>query len=155
MVTGDYIGLLDHDDLLLDFSLYEVVRYINLNPEADFLYSDEDKIYKTVDNRFDAYFKPDFSPDTLNSNNYICHFSVFKKELMDKLGGFRSEYDGAQDFDIILRMTELTQNIVHIPKILYHWRVHKASTAKAPETKPYAQDTGRKAIVDHLKRIRI
>ena len=153
LVTGDFIGLLDHDDLLMDFTLFEVVKAINANPNVEFLYSDEDKINGKVEKRFDPYFKPDFSPDSLNSNNYICHFSVFKKELMDKLGGFRSEYDGAQDFDIILRMTEITKNIVHIPKILYHWRVHKDSTARVPEAKPYALESGKKAIADHLKRL--
>lgn len=153
LVTGDFIGLLDHDDMLLDFTLYEVVKAINENPDVDFLFSDEDKIDESVKNRYEPYFKSDYGPDSLGSLNYICHFSVFKKELMDKLGGFRSEYDGAQDYDIILRMTEITQNIVHIPKILYHWRVHKASTAMAPEAKPYAQIAGRKAVTDHLKRI--
>ena len=153
LVTGDFIGLLDHDDLLMDFTLFEVVKVINANPNVEFIYTDEDKIDETVDKRFDAYFKSDYAPDTLNSINYICHFSVFKKELMDKLGGFRSEYDGAQDYDIILRMTEITQNIIHIPKILYHWRVHKDSTARVPEAKPYAIEAGRKAIEDHLKRI--
>ena len=153
MVTGDFIGLLDHDDLLLDFTLFEVVKAINENPDVEFLYTDEDKIYETSSFRFNPYFKSDYGPDSLNCNNYICHFSVFKKELMDKLGGFRSEYDGAQDYDIILRMTEITQNIVHIPKILYHWRVHKDSTARVPEAKPYAQEAGRRAVEDHLKRI--
>ena len=137
----------------MDFTLYEVVKAINENPDVEFLYSDEDKIDENVKKRFDPYFKSDYGPDSLNSNNYICHFSVFKKELMDKLGGFRSEYDGAQDYDIILRMTENTQNIIHIPKILYHWRVHKDSTARVPEAKPYAQEAGRRAVEDHLKRI--
>ena len=153
LVTGDFIGLLDHDDMLLDFSLYEVVKAINENPDVEFLFSDEDKIDDNYKNRFEPYFKSDYGPDSLNSINYICHFSVFKKELMDKLEGFRSKYDGAQDYDIILRMTEFTQNIVHIPKILYHWRVHKDSTAKTPEAKPYTREAGRKAVEDHLKRI--
>ena len=154
LATGDFIALFDHDDLLPKFSLFEVVKAINENPEVEFLYSDEDKITTSDSSRFDAYFKPDFAPDSLRANNYICHFSVFKKELMDKLGGERSEFDGAQDYDLILRMSENTRNIVHIPKILYHWRVHKNSTAKAGDTaKPYAYEAGIKAIQAHIDRI--
>lgn len=154
MATGDYIALLDHDDILAKFALYEVVKAINEKEKVDFIYSDEDKCTK-IDNRYDPHFKPDFAIDTLRSVNYICHFSVFKKELMDKLGGFRSEFDGAQDYDIILRMTEETKHIVHIPKILYHWRVHPASTAAstAGEAKPYAFEAGKKAIESHLERV--
>ena len=154
LATGDFIALFDHDDLLPTFSLYEVVKAINENPEVEFLYSDEDKITTMDQPRFDPYFKPDFAPDTLRANNYICHFSVFKKELLEKLGGERSEFDGAQDYDLILRMSEETSNIVHIPKILYHWRVHENSTAKAGETaKPYAYEAGIKVLQAHLKRV--
>ena len=153
LVTGDYIGLLDHDDLLPVFSLYEVVKAINENPEVEFIYTDEDKIEETIDKRIEPYFKPDFAIDTLRSLNYICHFGIFKKSLMDKLGGFRSEYDGSQDFDIILRMSENTDKIVHISKILYHWRISKDSTARIPEAKPYTVLAGIKAIEDHLKRV--
>lgn len=155
MATGDYIALLDHDDVLAKYALYEVVKRINQFPEAEFLYSDEDKIDQNG-NRFDAYFKPEFAPDTLRCQNYICHFSVFKKELMDKLGGFRSEFDGAQDYDIFLRMSEVVkpENIKHIPRILYHWRVHKGSTAmENSEAKNYAFDNGIKAIEAHLERV--
>lgn len=155
MVTGEYIALLDHDDTLSEYALYEVVNCINKYPEAEFMYSDEDKIDENG-NRYDAYFKPDFAIDTLRAQNYICHFSVFKKELMDKLGGFRSEYDGAQDYDIFLRMAETVdpKNIKHIPRILYHWRVHNESTAKLDSNaKDYAFISGSKAIADHLKRV--
>lgn len=155
MAEGDYIALLDHDDILAEYALYEVVSYINKWPNAEFLYSDEDKIDEN-DNRYDAYFKPDFAPDTLRCQNYICHFSIFKKELMDKLGGFKSDYDGAQDYDIFLRMSEIAkvENIKHIPKLLYHWRVHNESTAKLnSHAKNYAFEAGKKAIEDHLKRI--
>ena len=155
MAEGDYIALLDHDDILAEYALYEVVSYINKWPEAEFLYSDEDKIDEN-DNRYDAYFKPDFAPDTLRCQNYICHFSIFKKELMEKLGGFKSDYDGAQDYDIFLRMSETAkvENIKHIPKLLYHWRVHNESTAKLnSHAKNYAFEAGKKAIEDHLKRI--
>ena len=152
LVTGDFIGLLDHDDLLPAFSLYEVVKAINENPNVEFLYSDEDKLETAKGPRYGVFFKPDFSPYTLNSANYICHFSIFKKELMDKLGGFRSEYDGSQDFDIVARASELTQNIVHIPRVLYHWRAHRNSTAQNSDSKPYAFEVGKKVIRDHIKR---
>lgn len=152
LATGDFIGLLDHDDLLPVFSLYEVVKAINENPDVEFLYSDEDKLETAKGPRYGVFFKPDFSPYTLNSANYICHFSIFKKELMDKLGGFRSEYDGSQDFDIVARASELTKHIVHIPKVLYHWRAHKNSTAQNSDSKPYAFEIGKKVIKDHIKR---
>ena len=155
MATGDYIALFDHDDLLPIFSLYEIVKTINENPNVEFIYTDEDKI--TVDGkRFGPHFKPDFSLDFLTSNNYICHFSIFRKDLMDKLEGERSKYDGAQDFDIIIRMAEIVdpRNIIHIPKILYHWRAHPNSTAQSDtDSKPYAFEAGIKVIEDHLERI--
>ena len=156
LATGDYIGLLDHDDLLPLNALFEVVKAINENPEIEYIYTDEDKIEDVKSKRYDPHFKPDYAPDFLMSGNYICHFSVFKKELMDKLEGFRSEYDGAQDFDIILRATENVKdikNIKHIPKILYHWRIHEGSTAANFEVKSYAIEAGEKAIQDHLNRI--
>lgn len=157
MATGDFIALFDHDDLLPVFSLYEVVKCINENPDVEFIYTDEDKITTLDKPRFNPHFKPDFSLDFLRANNYICHFSVFKKELMDKLEGERSKYDGAQDFDIILRVAENvkdTKNIVHIPKVLYHWRVHPNSTAQADtNAKPYAFEAGIPAIQDHLERM--
>lgn len=152
LATGDFIGLLDHDDLLPVFSLYEVVKAINENPDVEFIYSDEDKLESKKGPRYGVFFKPDFSPYTLNSANYICHFSIFKKELMDKLGGFRSEYDGSQDFDIVARASELTNNIIHIPKVLYHWRAHRNSTAQNSDSKPYAFEVGKKVIKDHIKR---
>lgn len=153
LAQGDYISLLDHDDLLPVFSLYEIVKCINDNKDVEFIYTDEDKIMEKK--RFEPHFKPDFAIDTLRSVNYICHFSTFKKELMDKLGGFRAEFNGAQDYDIILRMSEQTDKIVHIPKILYHWRVHPNSTAAstAGEAKPYAFEAGKKAIESHLERV--
>lgn len=154
LATGDYIALLDHDDILPEFSLFEIVKCINNNPNAEFIYTDEDKFEKLGGKRYDPYFKSDFGPDTLRANNYICHFSIFRKDLMDKLQGFRSEFDGAQDYDILLRASEQTNQIVHIPKILYHWRVHKLSTAKAGATaKPYAYEAGVKAIQSHINRI--
>ena len=158
MATGQYIALFDHDDLLPKYSLFEIVKAINEKPKVEFIYTDEDKISMIDGQRFDPHFKPDFSLDFLRANNYICHFSVFKKELMDKLEGERSEYDGAQDFDLILRMIEIVdpQNIVHIPKILYHWRAHPNSTAQSDfDAKPYAFEAGIRVIEDHLKRMKL
>lgn len=152
MATGDYIALLDHDDLLPIFCLYELTKTINENEDVEFIYTDEDKINGDSTKRYDPHFKPDFSIDTLRSNNYITHLSVFKKELMEKLEGFRNKYDGAQDYDIILRAIENTNKIIHIPKILYHWRVHQNSTAMLSDAKPYAYEAGIRAITDHLER---
>ena len=152
MATGDYIGLLDHDDLLELHALYEMRMAIAKQPEADVLYSDEDKVSFDLQHYFEPHFKPDFNLDLLRSNNYICHFLVFKRELLEKVGGFRSEYDGAQDFDLVLRLTESAKCIVHIPKVLYHWRSHDASTATNPMSKLYAYEAGKRAVEDHLKR---
>ena len=153
MATGAYIGLLDHDDLLPIFCLYEIVKCINENPDVEFIYTDEDKISGKDWKRTDPYFKPDFAIDTLRCNNYITHFSVFKSELLkEKIGGFRAEYNGAQDYDVILRASENTDKIIHIPKVLYHWRVHENSTAMVASAKPYAFEAGKKVLEDHFKR---
>lgn len=152
LANGDFIVLLDHDDLLPVFCLHELVKTINEKPDVEFIYTDEDKIDEEKDKRCNPHFKPDFAIDTLRANNYITHLVVLKKELMDKLGGFRDEYNGAQDFDIILRASENTDKIVHIPKILYHWRINPNSTAMLSESKPYAYEAGIKVIQDHLKR---
>lgn len=153
LVTGDYIALLDHDDIIPKFSLYEVVKVINKDKEAEFIYTDEDKLWEKKENRVSPHFKQDFAPDTLMSYNYICHFSIFKKSLMDKLKGFNKEFDGSQDYDLILRATEQANRIVHIPKILYHWRMNVDSVALASNTKTYAYDAAKKAILQHLERI--
>ncbi len=155
LATGDYIALFDHDDMIPLNSLFEIARCINNNPDVEFIYTDEDKLESIDEFRYNPYFKPDYAPDTLRSGNYITHFSIFKKELMEKLEGFRSKYDGAQDFDIILRATELAgkDKIKHIPSILYHWRTHALSTALNSDAKTYAYDSGVLAIKDHLERI--
>lgn len=155
LATGDYISLLDHDDVLPLFALFEVVKTINKNRDAEFIYSDEDKFSVGQKDRYDPHFKPDFSPDTLRSYNYICHFSTFRKDLMDKLGGFRSEYDGSQDYDLFFRASELTKNIVHIPKILYNWRVHPNSVASSSNAKLYAYEAASKAISSHIERLKL
>lgn len=151
MATGDYIFLCDHDDMLELNTLFEVVRIIN-EQNADFIYSDEDKFHFLDESYFAPHFKPDFAPDTLRANNYICHICCMKKSLFDETGGFVSEYNGAQDFDIILKATEKAQTIVHIPKVLYHWRISQESTALNMEAKPYAIEAGKKAVEAHLER---
>lgn len=153
MATGDYIALLDHDDLIPVHSLYEIAKAINENPEVEFLFTDEDKFIDIKkQTRYEPNFKPDYAFDTFTSYNYICHFSIFKKELMDKLKGFREEFDGSQDYDLILRAVEEAKQVVHIPKILYHWRVHPSSTAGNAEAKPYCFEAGKNAVQEHLKR---
>ena len=152
IATGEFIGLLDHDDLLEENALYEIVSCLNEKKETDVLYTDEDKVTTDLDEYFSPNFKPDFNLDMLRANNYICHFFVAKKKLIEKVGGFRAEYNGAQDYDLILRCTEQAQNVAHIAKILYHWRVHKESTADNPLSKMYAYEAGKKAIEAHLAR---
>lgn len=151
IATGDYIGFLDHDDLLSKDALYEVVKVINENVDNEFIYSDEDKIDQTGE-RFEPYFKPDYSPETLECNNYITHFVVVKKELIEKVGKLNSEFNGAQDFDFVLRATYNAKKVVHISKILYHWRVHRDSTAYVADSKPYAYEAGIKVAEAHIKR---
>ena len=151
LATGAFIGLLDHDDLLAPEALYEVAMALQ-DQITDVVYTDEDKISMNSDRYFDPNLKPDFSPDLLRSHNYITHFFVVKKELFERVGRFRRAFDGAQDYDLILRCTELAANIRHIPKILYHWRMHADSTAENPESKLYAYEAGKHAIEEHLKR---
>ncbi len=151
MATGDYIALFDHDDLLDPTALFEYMKVI-CDQDADFIYCDEDKFNKFGGTLYDENYKPDFAIDNLRANNYICHFTVFNKKLIEKAGAFRKEFDGSQDHDLILRLTEQAKNIVHIPKILYHWRVSDASVASDPYAKPYTIKAGRKAVAEHLER---
>ena len=153
MASGDFIVLCDHDDLLSENALYELAKAVIENPECDCIYSDEDKIDETSKKYFDPHFKPDYNIDLLTSCNYICHIYAVRKSLVDKTGAFRSEYDGAQDHDFILRTTEQARQIVHIPKVLYHWRTHMASTAANPESKLYAFEAGKKAVRAHFERV--
>lgn len=150
--TGDYIVLGDHDDLLSPEALYHCAKAV-IEKQADVIYSDEDKIEGKK--RKDPSFKPDFNIDYLRSTNYICHLFVFSRNILEKVGGFRSEFDGAQDYDMIFRCCEVAKNIVHIPKVLYSWRMHGGSTAENPESKKYAFINGQKAIEAHLDRMGI
>ena len=151
MASGDYIGLFDHDDLLHPAALYEVMRAI-CEQDADFVYTDENTFHKAPKDAYCPHFKPDYSPDTLRGYNYICHFSVFARSLLEKVGTFRPECDGSQDYDMILRLTEQAKNVVHIPKILYYWRAHNASVASDVGAKPYVIKAAHKALQDHLER---
>ncbi len=151
--TGDYISLFDHDDLLHPSVLFEYVREIN-DSEADFIYCDELTFTEENDevNIVLKHHKPEFSPDTLRSYNYICHFTCFSRKLYEMVGGFNKEYDGSQDYDLILRLTEKAKKIVRIPKLLYFWRSHKLSVASATEAKPYVVNAAERALAAHLER---
>ena len=155
LASGDYIALLDHDDVLAPNALYEMASAVNAAPDADFLYTDEDKFSDDVNRRFEPHFKPDFSIYTMRSFNYICHFTALKKSLFDDIGGYREGYDGAQDYELFLRAAEQAKLIKHIPAPLYHWRVHPGSTASSAGSKNYAEEAGRKAVQAHLRRVGI
>jgi GT2 family glycosyltransferase len=153
LATGEFIALLDHDDELPPDALYEVVRSLQ-EVAADLIYSDEDKL-DAEGSRCDPFFKPSWSPDLLLSCNYISHFGVYRKSIIDQIGGFRKGYDGSQDYDLVLRFVEHSEKIVHIPKILYHWRKASGSAAASIEAKPYAYEAGKKALADALIRRKI
>ena len=153
IATGDYVVLLDHDDELAPHALYMMAEYIDRNPEAVVLYSDEDKIDEQG-RRYDPYFKPDWNPDLLTSQNYISHLGVYRREVLERIGGFRKGFEGSQDYDLVLRATETCRRdqIVHVPFVLYHWRSIPGSTALAIDEKSYAVLSARKAVREHLER---
>ena len=151
MAEGEFIALLDNDDILRENALYEVVKALNKDKKLDFIYSDEDKL-DLKGKRCCPHFKPDYSPDTLMSLNYICHLAVIRTKLVREVGGLAIGMEGAQDHDLFLKITEKTDRIYHIPKILYHWRMVEGSTALDNEEKDYANDKGKKAIEAALKR---
>jgi len=154
MATGEFVALLDHDDVLPEHALYWVAEAINRRPDAAILYSDEDKL-DAANKRYDPYFKGDFNPDLLRSQNMISHLGVYRRDIVAAVGGLRPGFDGAQDHDFALRATELVRRdqIVHIPRILYHWRAISGSTAVSVDAKPAAVAAGRRAVADHLRRI--
>ena len=154
LATGEYIGLFDHDDMLTSDALYEIVKAIN-DYDYDVLYTDEDKISEDSHDYKKPVFKPDYSPELLCANNYITHFFVAKKSIVDRLGGFRKEYDGSEDYDFIFRCVELAKKVGHVSKVLYHWRMHGGSVAGDPTSKMYAYDAGKKAIQSHYERVGI
>jgi GT2 family glycosyltransferase len=149
---GDYLALMDHDDALMPHALFRVVECLNhRSPIPDVVYSDEDKL-DLDGNRCDAYFKPDWSPDLFRSSMYACHLLVIRRSLVDEVGGFRSEFDFSQDYDLLLRVIERTDRIAHVADVLYHWRKTAASTALAGEAKPTAHGAGARALQAHLDR---
>lgn len=153
IATGEFVALLDNDDELAPIAFYEVVKALNENPELDLIYSDEDKI-DMQGNRFDPAFKPDWSPDLLLGTNYISHLGVYRRSIMNEIGGFRPGFEGSQDYDLVLRFTEKTtaQRIHHISKVLYYWRILPTSTAADQSTKGYAFEAGLKAVQEALVR---
>lgn len=178
LADGEWIGLLDHDDILAPEALYEVLAAAGIaaaaaskvertrqgqiscmagkyqeehQKEADVVYTDEDKVSEDLKQHFQPHFKPDFNPDLLCSNNYITHFFVVKRKIVEQVGGFRREYDGSQDYDFIFRCTDAAERIVHVPRILYHWRTSANSTADNPASKMYAFEAGKRAIEEHLR----
>ncbi len=155
MASGDYIILADHDDAMTEDALYECAKAVRDHPDCDVIYSDEDKMDMDGGALFDPHFKPDFNQDLLTSVNYICHQFVVKRELADRVGGLRKEFDGAQDYDFIFRCTEAAGGVHHIPKVLYHWRCHQDSTASNPQSKLYAFEAGSRAIMEHYRRVGI
>ena len=155
IAAGDFIAFSDHDDLLAPDALYECVKALNEDRSIELLYTDEDKVDMKGNKFFMPHFKPDFNIDLLRSINYICHLFVVKREILEQVGMLNPEFDGAQDYDFVLRCVEKSEHIHHIPKILYHWRAHKDSTAENMETKEYALEAGKKAIQAHLDRMNI
>jgi O-antigen biosynthesis protein len=153
IATGDWVALLDHDDVLNSYALASLVIAINQNPKARFIYSDEDKLDEL--GRYAPFFKPDFDGTLLLGENYICHLTAIEKPLIDEVGGFRAGFEGSQDWDLFLRVTEklTTEQILHVPYVLYHWRSHPDSTGASLEAKPYAAKAGEMAVKDHLARI--
>jgi len=151
MATGEYIGLFDHDDILHPCALYEYMKVI-CEQDADYIYCDE-ATFKNgeIDNMITLHFKSDYAIDTLRANNYICHFSVFSRELLEGTELFRTQFDGSQDHDMILRLTTNAKHVVHVPKLLYYWRSHKGSVALDISAKTYAIEAARGAVSDHLR----
>ncbi|HKM35911.1 MAG TPA: glycosyltransferase family 2 protein [Lachnospiraceae bacterium] len=150
LATGEYIGLFDHDDILHPCALYEYVKAIN-EQGADYLYCDE-TTFKSgdINKMLTMHFKPDYAPDNLRANNYICHFSVFARELLDGTDLFRTKFNGSQDHDMILRLTDRAKKVVHVPQLLYYWRSHAGSVASGIDAKPYAINAAKGAVSEHL-----
>lgn len=149
LAQGEFVGLMDNDDALMPQALNEVVRVLNQRKDIDFIYTDEDKV-DMKGNRSDPQFKPDYTIDKLYGGNYICHFSVIRRSIVEQIGGFRKGYEGAQDFDLFLRVSEVTDKFYHIPKVLYHWRMIPGSTALSSDSKNYAGEAGKKALQDYF-----
>ncbi len=151
LAEGEFVAFLDHDDEITQDALFEVVSFLNDHPDADFLYSDEDKL-EMDGTRTGVYFKPDWSHEHFLTNMYTCHLMVVRRALLERIGGFRAGYEGAQDYDLVLRLIEQTTRIHHLAKVLYHWRRIPESTAGSETAKPGAHDAGRLALQDYVRR---
>lgn len=151
LAQGSYVGFMDHDDCLAEDALYEVVRLLN-QEKCRVIYTDEDKVDAHGTSHFRPHRKPDYNPELLRHYNYICHFVVVERELLQQLGGLRSAYDGSQDYDLLLRLSEQVEYFHHIPRILYHWRAHEQSTAGSSLSKDYAYTAGMAALQDYMDR---
>ena len=152
MAEGEFVALLDCDDLYAENALYEIAKKLNEDHTLDFIYSDEDKLSEDGTKRRNPFFKPDWSPDTFMSLMYTCHLAVYRKSLLDEMGGLRVGLEGSQDYDLVLRVMEKTNRIGHVPKILYHWREREESTANDISAKPYIIETTKKAKLEALER---
>ena len=151
MALGEFVVLLDHDDLLHSEALLAVDQRLKSDPTIDYLYTDEDKIDNNG-NHYDVFKKPSFDPLRLAGQNYCCHLSVFRSTLLDQIGGFRAGFEGSQDYDLILRATEKARTVAHIPRVLYHWRAIPGSAATQLDAKPYALEAALRAVSAHLER---
>ncbi|MFT4287267.1 glycosyltransferase family 2 protein [Nocardioides sp.] len=151
LARGTFVGLLDHDDMLVRTALQRNAEVIAAHDDVDYIYSDEDKI-DADGKHYHHFYKPDWSPERFRGHMYTCHFSVIRRTVLDQVGGFREGFDGSQDYDLVLRVTEVARRIEHIPKVLYHWRVVPGSTSGDPDAKPYAYIAAQKAIQEHLER---
>lgn len=151
LATGEYVALLDHDDVLSGDSLFEIVKLLNAHPETELIYTDEDKL-SMGGLHLRPVFKPDWDPDLFLTYNYICHLVVCKRELIERAGGFRLGFEGSQDYDLLLRVTELTDKIFHIPKVLYHWRMIPGSAAFVVDAKSKAFERTKRALEEALHR---
>lgn len=151
LAGGTHLALLDQDDALAANALYEVVQYLRTHPNTDLMYSDEDRIGPSNGQRYSPHFKPEWSPDTLRSFNYITHFAIVRRDIFERLGGLRAELDGAQDWDLFLRISESSNRIGHVSRVLYHWRSHDQGGRES--SKPYASSAGARAVEEHMKRM--
>jgi GT2 family glycosyltransferase len=152
MAGGEFVALLDHDDLLHPDALSHVAEAIDANPEADYVYTDEDKV-NAAGRHTSPFFKPDWSPERMRTQMYTCHFSVLRRSLVEEVGGFDAGFEGSQDWDLILKVTERARAVVHVPRILYHWRILETSAAGSEAAKPWAFEAGVRAVQAHCDRI--